>query len=62
MEISIKLLENGRFVINKSDDMGNFMAIGMLELAKKIMLEPEEEDSDQIKGQVSLDEITDDMQ
>jgi hypothetical protein len=62
MEISIKLLENGRFVINKSDDMGNFMAIGMLELAKKVMLEPEEEDSDQIKGQVSLDEITDDMQ
>ena len=62
MEISIKLTEEGRFVINKSDDMGNFMAIGMLELAKKIMLEPEEQDSDQIKGQVSLDEVTDDVQ
>lgn len=62
MEISIKFTEDGRFLIDKSDDMGYFMAIGMLELAKKIMLEPKEEITDQIKGQVSLDEITDDVQ
>ena len=62
MEIIIKFNESGRFSIEKSDDMGVFLAIGMLELAKKVLLEPDNtEEEEEINGQISLD-VNDDMQ
>jgi len=62
MEITIKFNESGRFSIEKSDDMGVFLAIGMLELAKKVLLEPDNtEEEEEINGQISLD-VNDDMQ
>ena len=57
MEITIKFNESGRFSIEKSDDMGVFLAIGMLELAKKVLLEPDnivEEEEEEINGQISF--------
>lgn len=43
MEINITMTEEGKFSINKSDKLSIFMAVGMLELAKKVMLTPDEE-------------------
>lgn len=42
MQILITMDENGKFSISKDDNISIFMAIGMLELAKKVMLEPGE--------------------
>lgn len=63
MEINIYLDKDGRFQINKSDDMGVFMAIGMMELAKKVLLEPAqelEEDRD-IEGQISIEDVNNEV-
>ena len=64
MQINIYLDKDGRFQINKSDDMGVFMAIGMMELAKQILLEPPkeiEEDKD-IEGQISIEDVNNEVQ
>ena len=42
MEIIIKIDETGKFSVDKSDNLSVFVAIGMLELTKKMMLEPDE--------------------
>lgn len=39
MEIIIKFDENGRLTIKKTEEVAILSAVGMLELAKKIMLE-----------------------
>lgn len=62
MEINIKFSTEGRFTINKSENIGNFMAIGMLELAKKILLDPDEESIKEVEGQLELKEDVDEVQ
>lgn len=58
MEINIMFDKDGRFTIDKSDDLGSFMAVGMLELAKKLLLEPENKNRvEEVEGQVSIDEV-----
>lgn len=39
MKISVEIQESGKFTIEKSEGIPVFTAIGMLELAKKIMLD-----------------------
>lgn len=59
MEIIIKIDENGKFSIDKSDGLPIFTAIGMMELAKSIMLKDNMEVGvpDEIEGQITLEEV-----
>lgn len=41
MEITITMNEEGKFNVSKSDNVSIFTGIGMLELAKKVMLTPD---------------------
>lgn len=43
MEIIITMNEEGKFNVSKSDSISVFTAVGMLELAKKVMLTPDTE-------------------
>ena len=62
MEIKLVFDTTGRFTVDKSEDLGNFMAIGMLELAKKILLEPKSNEDEEIEGQLELKEEVDEVQ
>ena len=44
MKVIIEMDEQGRFSVNKDDQLPIFTAIGMLELAKKVMLEPDKDE------------------
>lgn len=43
MEIKIAMSPEGRFSVDKTEDVSIFMGIGMLELAKKVMLTPNDD-------------------
>ena len=60
MEIIIKVNEEGKFSINKTDSLPIFTAIGMLELAKSIMLEDNSKPTNkELEGQVKMEEVID---
>lgn len=46
MEIIIRLDEEGKFSVDKSEKISVFTAVGMLELTKKILLESKSEEAD----------------
>lgn len=61
MEIKISFDETGKFSIEKTDGMATFTAIGMLELAKKVMFEdtnrPKVVDEIEEGEQITLEEL-----
>ena len=57
MEIIIKFSEEGKFLVEKSDNMAVFTAVGMLELAKKLILEKGDKDVEEVTEEVDTDEI-----
>lgn len=57
MEIIIKLNNDGSFTMDKTDGMAVFTAVGMLELAKKLILERGDKDVEEVTEEVDTDEI-----
>ena len=59
MEVIISINEEGRLKIQTTEGMPIFTAVGMIELAKKVLLEggqtPQVEE--ELEGQVSMEEV-----
>ena len=59
MEVIISISEEGRLKIQTTEGMPIFTAVGMIELAKKVLLEggqtPQVEE--ELEGQVSMEEV-----
>jgi len=62
MEIIIKIDETGKFSVDKSDNLSVFVAIGMLELTKKMMLEPDEVEEVEEVEEIVEETADEDMQ
>lgn len=60
MKIIISFNEDGKFEVNKSDNLPIFTAIGMLDLAKRVIFDNPQiinEESDEIEGQIAMEEV-----
>ena len=57
MEIIISFTEDGSFAIEKTEGMAIFTAVGMLELAKKLILEDGNKEEETVEEEVDTNEI-----
>lgn len=66
MEVIISINEEGKFIVKKTEGVENLFAVGMLELAKNVLLNPDSEftelDSDEEVEVEAIEVNTDDVQ
>ena len=56
MKIIIEITEEGRFTVDKSEGLAVFTAIGMIELAKQMLLNKPSK-QEELEGQLDMEEV-----